>query len=209
MEQRIYSAVAGNRQPKCVSMDQEGICQKGAALNLNRETSKWIANRRAQVEGVYVRSGHNFSPDWMTRADYDQILSWAERYGFSRVRLRPLRDEMMADYRKVGAKEVCLPEIRTECQAGRPLKCVGWNGGGTSFVTAAHRFGLNVQFLRARHGRVINQFCKWYNFESYDDSNDIFIMGGSARSEDEVVQFRQAVKLYSPKYAILITPLRG
>ena len=52
---------------------EKGYAKRGAALILNQETPKWIANRNAQVEGVYVRSGHNFSPDWMARTTYGEI----------------------------------------------------------------------------------------------------------------------------------------
>ena len=64
--------------------------KKGAALAPSHETSKWIANRWSKVEGGYVRSGHKFSPDWMTRTAHGQIGKWDAQFGFAGIRPRPL-----------------------------------------------------------------------------------------------------------------------
>ena len=77
---------------------------------------------------------------------------------------------------------------------------------GSSFAKAAHQFGLKVPFLEGRHDRVVNQLCRWYQFMPYE-VGEIFLLGGAARTEVEVVQFIQAYRSYRPKYAVLITPL--
>ena len=155
----------GTDNRNVMAWTREGYAENGSALALNQETSKWISNHRSQVEGVYVRSGRNFSPDRMTRAEYDQIEAWAVIFEFTRVRRRPMWDEMMMDYRSLRLIEGMIPEIRSERKNQEKLRCAGWNGGGASLVEAAHGFGSIVQFVGSRHDQVINQFCQRYGFE--------------------------------------------
>ena len=68
-----------------------------------------------------MRSGHNFIPDWMTRAATDKVADWADRFGSTRVRLRPLWNEMMSDYRDTVLKEITMPESRTFRNDPHPL----------------------------------------------------------------------------------------
>ena len=94
----------GNDNRHFLAWPRKGRTDKGASLTPNQETSKLIAGRCSQVEGVYLRSGHNFSPDWAARTTPGNIEGWA----------RHLRGEMMSDYRSLMAKEVMMPEERTE-----------------------------------------------------------------------------------------------
>ena len=112
----------------------------------------------------------------------------------------------MTDYRRLNLREVHIPEERFERADGDNILVVEWNGGGSSLVAASHGFKMDVQFLRARRDRVINQMNQRYQFMSYNDG-PFFLLGGAARSEDEVVKFRQAYRLHRPKYAVLSTPL--
>ena len=80
---------------------KKGYAKKGDALIINQETSRWIASKRAQVDGVYARSGHNFSPDWMTRAEIEKISDRTSRFVFGGVRLRPSWGQMMAGRRNL------------------------------------------------------------------------------------------------------------
>lgn len=185
---------------------RKGCAKKGSGLIMNKETSMWIANRGAQVEGVYVRSGRNLIPDWVTRASYDQIEKRAGRPGFTRVRAKPLWGEMMQDYRSLRLSEVMMPECRAERTDNKHLVCVERHGGGSWFAEEAQCFGLTVQLIQARHGRAINQFCRRYDFGPYI-AGGISLSGGSARVEDEVVMPRQSYRMYPPKYDALITPL--
>ena len=159
-----------------LSWARKGYAKKGSSLVLNQETSKWIADRGAQVEGVYVRSGRNFSPDRMARTTLAKVGQWAERYGFSRVRLKPMRDEMMMDYRSLKLEEVATPEDRSGRSGDQNRLCVEWNGGGSRFVESAHQFGSEVKFSEGRHDRVINQLCQWYKFTPYE-VGEIFLLG--------------------------------
>ena len=76
---------------------KRGYEKKGTALLLNPATSSGIATRKCQVEGVYVRSGHNISPEWMARTPSSQVGEWATRDGFGRVFPRPMWGELMVD----------------------------------------------------------------------------------------------------------------
>ena len=111
----------GNRN--VLAWTKKGYAKKGAALILNQEPSRWIAKRRSRVDGVYVRSGRNFSPDWMTRAETSNVLEWAAKYGFARVRLRPRWGEMMADYRNLMSMEITMPESRSFRRDLQTLVC--------------------------------------------------------------------------------------
>ena len=124
MEPSIQVTIVGADNRNVLARTRKGYARKGAALVLNQETSKWIASRNSQVEMLYVRSGHNFSPDWMTRTTYGEIEKWAGNFGFPRVRLRPMWEEMMQGCRRLQLKEVEVPEIRTEQKAQGELICV-------------------------------------------------------------------------------------
>lgn len=63
-----------------------------------------------------------------------------------------------------------------------------------------------AQFIQSRHGSGVNQFSQRYEFPAYQ-SEGIFLLGGSARIEDEVVFSRQAQRMCKTKYAVLTTPL--
>ena len=197
----------GTDNRNVLAWTKKGYAKKGAALVLNQETSKWIANRRASVEGVYVRSGHNFSADWLTRATYDQIEKWAAAHGFARVRLKPLWGRMLADYKSLKLKEKTMPDYRLDQKKNREELCVEWNGCGSSFVNAVHGFGFRTQYLQHRHSRMIRQFDQWYGHEPFDEETKIFVLGGAAKTEAEVLQFRQVCRAYIPKYSVLMAPM--
>ena len=74
--------------------------RKGSSLTLNQATSKWVVNKKRIVEGFFLRSGRNFSADWLSRADLDQITEWAHRMGFYRARVRARWNEFIADWKQ-------------------------------------------------------------------------------------------------------------
>ena len=80
--------IDGDRQRQRDGMGIERICKEGiiTSLTLNQETAKWVLKQKLIIEGFYLRSGRNFSADWLSRADLDQILEWSHRMGFRRAR---------------------------------------------------------------------------------------------------------------------------
>ena len=81
-------------------MDHKGICKKGVSLNLNQETSKWIAIKKLVAGSFYLRIGRNFSADWMRRANLDAILDWEQSVGLGRIRLKARWGEFISEWKK-------------------------------------------------------------------------------------------------------------
>ena len=50
----------GTDNRNVLAWTRKGYAKKGAALVLNQETARWVERTGSHVEGVYVRSGHNF-----------------------------------------------------------------------------------------------------------------------------------------------------
>ena len=115
---------------------------------------------------------------------------------------------MMMDYHRMKVDEIMMPELRSISRVCCHMRCVEWNGAGGGYVEAAKMFGAEVQFLAARHGRIINQFRERYDYTPYDGGG-IDLLGGSSKTEADVAQFRQVVRSYKPKTAALATPLVG
>ena len=53
-----------------------GFAKRGVSVVLNQDTSNWIAQKNLAVGRLYLRSGRNFSSDWLSRANLDAILGW-------------------------------------------------------------------------------------------------------------------------------------
>ena len=184
----------GTDNRNALEWTRKGGAKKGAALAINQETSKWISDRGAQVEWVYVRRGHNFSPDWLARTTHGEIEKWAEEFGCRRVRLKPAWGEMTQDYRSLHLAEISMPEQRSGRSDDQNFLRLEWNGGWRSFAEASHLFGLKAHFLPARSDGVVNQFRHRYQFMPYG-GGDSLLLGGAAKTEADVVDFRQAPRL--------------
>ena len=186
-------------------MGEQRFREKGAALKLNRMTSFWIAEKGTQVEGVYVRSGHNFSADWMTRELEDKVLRWASSHGFTRVRFRPIWEQLEAIQYNKTLLEWNMPFMREPVKMTNALLRVEWNGTGNVVANAALQFGFEVKYLLPRNDAGANHFLERFGLEPYV-SGEIFVIGGSARTEAEVSLFMRDVDHFKPRYAVLITP---
>ena len=166
----------GTANRNVLAWTKKGYAKKGTALKLNQMSSFWIAEKKTQVEGVYIRSGHNFSADWMTRESEKRVLAWAEKNGFTRIRFRPMWGKMKDELLNKAMEEWSMPEIRSHRQVHEPLLCVEWNGTGSAIASAAHSFGLTVKYLNSRHDSVTNQFCHRYDYGPYI-GGEIFTLG--------------------------------
>ena len=111
----------------------------------------------------------------------------------------------MEEYRANTTKEIAMPELRTTRRVTGEYLCVERNGAVGPIAEVAHSFGIEVQFLTARHDRVTNQFREWYKYAPYAGWN-ISLFGGATRSEMEVELFKEAAKRYKPKMAVLMAP---
>ena len=198
--------ILGTDNRNVLAWTRKGYAKKGAALVLNQETSKWIDKSNAQVEGVYIRSGHNFSPEWMTGTTYEEIEELAQRHRFMRARLQPIWDEMMKHSNERPLKEVEIPESRIEQKQGKDIICVEWNGGGGCFTEAAGILVSLCNICNHVKNLAVNQFYERYECAPYVGCS-IFLLGGSARTETEVNLFYNECKRLLPKQAVLIAPL--
>ena len=197
----------GTDNQNVLAWSKRWYSKKGASLILTQETSREIAVKRYTVEPYYLRSGHNFSADWLSRTKIHEVTKWAEIHGFKLLCFQPYWDEWMSNQLEKPLGEVTLPFLRTTISLGRTnIRLVEWNGAGTSFAVAAERFGVTVEYLHSRHEKMARQLGKYRSFEQYQGGH-ITLMGGSAKTEDEVAKFLEAVELYKPGSAILITPI--
>ena len=183
----------------------KGYAKKGAALRLTQETSKWIALRNLRVEGFYLRSGHNFSPDWMTRTSSSEVEEWAKKAGFSRIHLKPLWDDMMEGARNNALKEAEMPLEKKTIKV-EEMMCVEWRSIGSSFTKSVTEFGLPIQYLQPHHSHAANLFFHKFEQQPYGGW-PIFLLGGSARTEKEVSYFLEEVHRLKPIVAVLVTPV--
>ena len=154
---RIF--LLGTDNMNVLAWTKKGYSKTGASLRLNQETSRWIAIRKLRVEPFYLRSGRNFSPDWMTRAPKEEVSQWAEQNGFTRIRARPYWDEMMTDRKDEFKREVIIPLNRMRVAPTQKL-CVEWNGSGNCFSTASDAFGMTFCTLPLDTARLQTVFSR-------------------------------------------------
>ena len=143
---------------------KKGYAKRGIA-SVEQGTSRWVETRRFHVEGVYARSGRNFSPDWMYRASWGQIEAWAGRNKLPRVHFRCMWGELMSEHRRDVSEEITTPKCRTIKHAQYKRLCAEWNSAGGAVTTASREFGLDLRFPNSRHGRVTKQLCRRYTSE--------------------------------------------
>ena len=153
----------GTDNRNVLAWTNRGYAKKGTSLFLNQATSRWIATMKCQVEGVYARSGHNFSPGWMTRTPLRQVEEWARRSGFARIPFRSMWGELMEAHHANKLKEIAMPEERTVRKVSERRICLEWNGIGGAIADASQLFGLEMQFAKPRHDYVDDQFCERYH----------------------------------------------
>ena len=197
--------ILGTDNRNVLAWTRKGYAKQGPALILNQETSRWIATRKCMVEGIYIRSGHNFSPDWMTRTDEHLVEEWAKKHGFTRLRLKPKWEEMMSTYREIQQQEIRMPDSRIPRQLDH-LICVEWNGSGTSIAEAASIFGMTLKYLEPRHKLITQQFSQRYRYQPFKGERSE-VLCGSARTEDEVSRFQEEWATRKHRVAILMAPL--
>ena len=123
---------------------KKGYAKKGASLLLGQMASRWISKSVSQVEGFYLRSGRNFSPDWLTRACWGQLKNWTTRFVFARVRPKRLWGQTVNDFRCTTPSELHIPDIRTILPGKEKSVCVEWNGEGRSCVEAGKLFVAEI-----------------------------------------------------------------
>ena len=82
--------------------------KRGESLILNHETAKWIAKKNITAEGFYLRSGRNFSADWVSRTEEQEFVDWANSDGLQRIRFPPYWGEFIHDWR-CGKTTVRMP----------------------------------------------------------------------------------------------------
>ena len=131
MGEKEKVALLGTDNRNVLAWASHGFAKQGIALTLNQETATWIAKRHLVVESFYLRSGRNFSEDWMSRIDLGNVIRWGRANNFRRIRFQTGRNDFVADW-KTNQREgwgpgPVLVQRRTPRFSG---KCVEWNSAG-------------------------------------------------------------------------------
>ena len=197
----------GTDNQNVLAWTSNGYAKQGAALVLNQETPKWIAKKNIAVEGFYLRSGRNFSADWMSRSDVQTVVEWAGRVGFTRIRFNPYWNEFIRSWRH-GRISIWNPKPNKVILKPSSVHgcCVDWNSSGGVVAQAAFsRPNLVVRYLFPRHNQASREIGKHVDYHPYVGGT-IALMGGSAQTEPELQQFLRAVATYCPETSVLMTP---
>ena len=197
----------GTDNQNVLAWTHNGFAKLGIAITLNQETAKWLSRNKAIVEGFYLRSGHNFSADWMSRANLDAILDWAESAGFRRARFKARRNTFISKWKQNQSEGwepgPVLIERKLPCFEG---KCAEWNIAGGGLTRAAMDMGVPVEYLYPRHTSVIEWMSRDCGLKPYM-AGEIALLGGAAQTEHEVAQFEWVIETYQPKAAVIMVPL--
>ena len=134
--------LSGTYNTNVLAWAPNGYAQKGESLILNQETPKWIAKKKLIAGCYYLRSGHNFSADWMSRSDLDQIIERPQRMGFCLSRFRARWNEFIAVWKQNRSDNWTPGPIIMGRKIPRfPGKCVEWNSAGGGFTKDAADMG--------------------------------------------------------------------
>ena len=162
-----YSCWGADNQ-KVSAWPKKGYPKKGSALVLNQDTPRVIAVKRYTAEPYYLRICHNFSADWVARAEIQEVMLRASRRGFKRLRFKPCWGEWVADRLGNPLGEVTMPYARFRVSAKQGnLRVVEWSGAGAAFAVESEQFGICTQYLHPRHGRMVIQLGQYRKFGQY------------------------------------------
>ena len=99
-----------------------GKAKHGIALTLTRTFHKWLLSRKFRFCSFYIRSGHNISADFLSRASVSEIEIWAHENKMHRI--HPL--------------EAWLEFCRTNRVEAALLPCYTPSRGGHRFISVSH-----------------------------------------------------------------------
>ena len=197
----------GTDNQNVLAWAHNGFAKLGIALTLNQETAKWLSRNKVIVEGFYLRCGHNFSADWMSRANLDEILDCAESAGFRRMRFKARRGAFISNWKQNQSDGwepgPVMIEREIPCFEG---KCAEWNSAGGGLTRAAMDMGVPVEYLYPRRTSVVEWAIRNCGLKPYM-ARDIALLGGAAQDEHEVAQFECAIETNQPKTAVIMAPL--
>ena len=151
----------GTDNQNVLACANKGYAKRGVALILNQVNAKWIAKRRLVVGGFFLRIGHNFSADWISRASLEDILEWAHCSGFRRIRYQARWNDSIAEWKQTQIDFwIPGPSRLGRCEPRFPGKCVEWNSDGGSLWQAAYDMGVPISYLYPRHSAVVERMGK-------------------------------------------------
>lgn len=88
----------GTDNTNVMAWTSKGHAKKGGVAHLKSGNREVGGKEEYSGRRFYLRSGHNFSDDWLSRPDLDKIMEWGNRMGFFRARFRARWNEFVSDW---------------------------------------------------------------------------------------------------------------
>ena len=180
-----------------------GKAKRGVSLSLTRMFHHWLLNQRFRFFSYYIRSEHNISPDFLSRATFAEVEMWEKEHQMTRI--RPLTQWLqlcntnILDGAGIQATIATLQPIDKQV-----FRCVEWQAGGFSMTQAAHSLQLTCQWIDPRHSRIARLVTEM-GFQEYN-GDVVHLMGGMAKDLVEVQSFYNMFMCLKARQGLLITP---
>ena len=155
----------------------------------------------------YLRSGHNFSADWISRTNIDTILEWGDSVGFRGIRFKAIWNDFISDW----GKNQCdgwepFPVMLDRKKPCFPGKCVEWSSAGGGLTRDAMDMGVPAEYLYPRHTYAIEWSGRNHGPKRYLEG-EIPLLGGADQTEREISQYGWVIGTYQPKVSAIMAPL--
>ena len=165
----------------------------------------WIAHYGLGPIPFFLRTHHNITSDFLTRASAGEIVDWADTRRFKRTNI-PWRWVKFGEMANLFTWEGRLTGNARLIRPSEPTKMILVEWGGTGF-TPLSVWGLMGQIgfsWKAREKKGEELLQAWMAHQWNDE--EIQCLVGTAWSAESILDFQHDISRRRPKIALLMTP---
>ena len=183
---------------------QNWKAKSGTACRMLQALVDYMVTNRIEVIPRYVRSGHNFSGDHLSRTDEEGIQHWGTCNHMARVFLPDGWETFCEQWEpEIDFSPMSVIDIPSYIREHRKeVTCCEWRPSCFTFVACTRRLGINCFVHEPDHAIVYQQLgdCTEWNGQHVD------LMCGMVWADLELSDFFHGVCHLRPSASVAITP---
>ena len=176
----------------------------GCANRMLQALVDYLVEEGIEIIPRYVRSGRNFSCDFLSRANEGDIDEWSHRMGMTRRDLpkqwRKFSDKWMPQERLEQGDQIDIRRILRE--DGHGISACEWRPAAYTFVRACQQYQCETFLHEPDHYGLATQIGQ----VPYWNQHHVDILVGMAWADAELSDFAYSVAQICPTSAVAITP---